>query len=388
MSSARPRGQVVKRGSRWTVILSETDPVSGKRVRRYHSGFMTKTDAERARTRLLGDLDRGEYVAPSKLLVGEYLLEWLEGRRDHLKPTTFDSYRSQIRDHVIPKLGGLWLTGLTPARISDFYRHLRIRGRKDGRGGLSPTSVRYIHRILRRACSDAVRQGLLQVNPMDRVDPPRPADNSAASSLNTWSAEQVSRFLAVVLDDPLYPLWRLALTTGMRRGELLGVQWADVDLAHRRLDIKRTRVSVRYQTAESSPKSMSGYRSVALDQTTVSALKGLRRSSIANALLMGQPFDESDFVFCTADGRPLHPDSVTKSFKRQSKAVGLPEIRFHDCRHTWATLALRAGIHPKVVSERLGHSSVGITLDRYSHAVPAMDAEAAEVVASLIADHK
>lgn len=385
VSRTRPRGQVLKRGSRWTVILSEVDPVSGQRVRRYHSGFVSKGEAEKARTRLLAEMDRGEYVKPSKVLVSDYLADWLTGRSDQLQPTTLDSYRSQIQDHVVPALGGLYLTGVNPMRILKFYAELRASGRKRGGGGLSPATVLYIHRILRRSFADAVRRGLLASNPFDRIDPPRPARDSAANSMNTWTAQQVSGFLDSVTDDWLYALWHLAATTGMRRGELLGLRWTDVDTVNRRVEVTRSRVTVRYETAISSPKSKSGYRSVALDEVTASVLKKHRAKVVSSAILIGRSFVNDELIFCHQDGTPVHPDQVSKSFKRLSKRASLPEIRFHDLRHTYATLALRADVHPKVVSERLGHSTIAMTLDRYSHAVPALQEDAAETVARLIA---
>jgi integrase len=194
------------------------------------------------------------------------------------------------------------------------------------------------------------------------------------------------RFIREVRGDRLYAAWLAAATTGLRRGEVLGLMWTDVDFDKGRLSVRRARVSSGGVVVLSEPKTRRSRRVVALDQTTTAALREHRTRQLEERLAWGAAWVDTGFVFTREDGTPLHPESLSKMFQWRVRRAGLPRIRFHDLRHTHATLALQAGVHPKVVSERLGHSSIRITLDTYSHAIPAMQEEAAERIAALIFD--
>ncbi len=200
----------------------------------------------------------------------------------------------------------------------------------------------------------------------------------------TWTAGELGRFLDFVVDDRLYGAWVLAATTGLRRGEVLGLRWSDVDLDSGRLAVRQTLVSVAYETKFSTPKTKRGRRSVSLDATTVMALRSHRKRQLEERMEWGPAYQDSGLVVTRENGVLVHPDRFTQMFDKHVKNSGLPRIRLHDLRHTHATLALAAGVHPKVLSERLGHATVAFTLDVYSHAVPALQEEAAERVASLI----
>jgi len=202
--------------------------------------------------------------------------------------------------------------------------------------------------------------------------------------MQTWSAKEVSAFLVHTSQDRLSAIWVLAVTTGMRRGELLGLKWKDIDFNRSALSVRRSLVSVEYELAFSTPKTEKSRRVIALDTTTLGALAKHRRSQAAEKLAFGPGYDNSDLVFCQENGEPFHPDRLTKVFRATVQQTELPVIRLHDLRHTHATLALQAGIHPKVVSERLGHSTVAMTLDTYSHTVPSMQSDAAERIAELV----
>jgi integrase len=209
--------------------------------------------------------------------------------------------------------------------------------------------------------------------------------NERVTKIHTWTAEQVQTFLSEVADDPLYPAWRMAFATGMRRGEILGLPWSGVDLKRSRLSVTRSLVTVNGRTEFSPPKTSKGRRVVALDRETVAVLRSHRATQAQQKLLLGPMHEDHDLVICQPIGRPIDPDGFSKKFRRQVKNLGLPPIRLHDARHTHATMALQAGVHVKVVSERLGHSSIALTLDTYSHAIPAMQEEAAEQIAALFA---
>jgi integrase len=202
--------------------------------------------------------------------------------------------------------------------------------------------------------------------------------------MKTWSRDELARFLAIVREDPRFALWRLAATTGLRRGEVLGLRWHDVELEAGRLRVTQQRVRGANGLGYGPPKTAKGRRSVALDPATAAAVRAHRVRQAEERLAFGPGYEDADLVFARADGSPEDPDGISSIFARLVRLAGLPRIRFHDLRHTHATLALAAGIHPKVVQERLGHSSITVTLDTYSHAIPAMQEDAAARVAALV----
>lgn len=246
---------------------------------------------------------------------------------------------------------------------------------------LRAQSVGDIHAVLRNALNDAVKWSMIPRNPAEQASPPR----KSKPALVTWSAEEARTFLVSVREDRLYAAYALALTTGLRRGELLGLAWRDIDLEAGWLHVRQTIIAVNFKIEISTPKTQSGRRSVALDPSIVEILRQHRLRQLKErhelGLTAAQP---DDLVFSKLGGAPLHPGLFTDAFDRRVKAAKVPRIRFHDCRHTAATLMLTAGIPAKVVSERLGHSSVSITLDLYTHSVPGLQVEAAARVGAMV----
>lgn len=380
------RGSIVRKAGRWYVIIEQRDPQTGARRRKWHSGYRTRREAEAARTDILSRIQRGLYVEPSSQTLSQFLLiDWLPAKRTTVRPTTHQSYEQVIRTHIVPRLGGVPLRELKASALNSFYADLLASGRVDGRGGLSPKTVRNTHVVIRKALSDAVRWSRLAVNPADNADPPRLRD-AGSTAMRTWMAVELRAFLESVQDEEhgLHPLLVLAATTGMRRGELLGLRWRDVEFQQARISVRQTVVSVAYQLHFSTPKTKRGQRSIAIDPYTTALLRDYRVRQHSKRLLAGPLWTDNDLVFCRDDGNPIHPDYLSKLFERLVVTSGLPHIRLHDLRHTHATLALAAGVHPKVVSERLGHASISITLDTYSHVIPALQEEAAETVARLV----
>jgi integrase len=377
------RGHIRRRGQKWAVVVDlGRDPETGRRRQKWHSGYATRRAAERDLAEILSRLSRGTYVEPTIITVAEWLEQWLQAQRPRLRPATFESYGQVLRGRVVPEIGAVPLQALTAARLDRLYAHLLTDGRARG-GALSPRSTRYTHTVLRRALGDAVRKGLIERNPTDAADPPS-ASEAKAPTMRTWSAEEVSAFLRHVADDRLAAAWRVLATTGMRRGEVLGLRWRDLDLERGRATVVHTVIEGPGEPRTSRPKGGRG-RSVALDQATARALRAHRKRQAEEKLMLAGAYFDRDLVFCREDGAPLWPRSFSRAFEHHAQAAGLPRIRLHDLRHTWATLALGRAVHPKVVQERLGHATVAITLDVYSHAVPAMQEDAAERVAALFA---
>jgi integrase len=358
------------------------DAATGRKRYRQIGGFGTKRAAEQALTEQLERLRVGEYVDAGATTVAGFVERWLPAVEPSLRPTTFASYRNMLGLHVVPRLGKVRLVKLTGLDLSALYGELLASGYRKGNTtrGLSPTTVKYIHQIVRKALADAVRWGLLVRNPAAQVDPPRKSDQEMA----TWSAPQARRFIEVVADDRLRAMWVLLCSTGMRRGEVLGLRWDDVDLDAGRIAVQRALVEVSgYDLRLSDPKSARGRRSVRLDAHTTAELVRHRRRQLEERMAHGVG-SRPDLVFTRPDGGQLQPQRISRAFQSLARRAELPSIRLHDLRHTAATLSLAAGIHPKVVSERLGHSTIQLTLDTYSHVVEGIHEAAAEQLGDVL----
>ena len=354
---------------------------SRRKRQKWTGGFRTRREAEAALTSALGRMQAGTWVDPGRQTLAEYLDEWLASVKASLAPATWASYELMLSKWVIPRIGRRQLVTLTPAHLNKCYAELLESGGRDGTP-LSPRSVRYAHTVVGRALRDAVEWGLLARNPARSAKPPKEQRREMA----TWSPEQVRRFLASVADDRLYPLWVLLVGAGLRRAEVAGLRWSDVDLDGGTLAVQHTRITVGYRVTESEPKTAKSRRSVALDPLTLAVLRQHREHQRQERAAAGPAWDDSGYVFVREDGTPYHPQRIAQMFQRALRRTDLPALRLHDLRHTAATLALSAGVHPKVVQERLGHSYIGVTLDTYSHVVQGMQAEAANRVAGLIFD--
>lgn len=380
------RGSVVqkpKQTGRWYVVIDLDRDESGARRQKWHSGFATRRAAEKALTAILSARDNGVYVPPERLTMAQYLSErWLPAIEGSIRPTTFDGYARHVRVYVVPRLGRTQLQQLTPDRISAFYRDLTKAGGKVGQP-LSASTVCHVHATLHRALQDAVRWGYLVRNPATAAVKPRQR-GAASADIATWTATELGAFLQHVRGDRLFAAWQLAASTGLRRGEILGLRWSDVDLDARRLSVRQTVTTAGNRVVMGEPKTSRGRRNVALDRATVEILVAWRADQERERLALGSAWQDAGLVFTREDGSCVHPDTFSFWFDRHVRTSGLRRIRLHDLRHTHASLALQAGVAAKVVSERLGHSTVAFTLDVYSHVIPALEEDAAERVAALV----
>lgn len=376
------RGTVIKRGGSWSVVLDLGRDETGRRVRKWHSGYRSKKEAERARVELLGRVHQGTYIEPSKVTIGAFLVdEWLPAKRSTVKETTLASYEMHVHKHIVPRIGGVPLLTVGATHLNAFYADLLTGGRRDGSGGLSPTSVRRIHATLHKAMADAVRWGRLARNPADQADPPRASN----VEMCIWSPEQVRTFLDFVRSDRLFCAWLMAATTGMRRGELLGLRWSDVNLDAGSLSVRQIRTVARSKVVTLTPKTDMGTRTIALDPQTVAALRSYRVAQMEERLMVGPAYaNERDLVFTWEDGSPIHPERFSCWFKKLCRSSSLPRIRLHDVRHSYVTALLSAGVPLKVVSQRIGHASPMVTMTIYQHVLPGDDRAAAAVGARAI----
>lgn len=390
------RGRVFKRGASWSYVVDVGKDPEGKRQQRMKGGFATRREAEQALAKVLHSVEAQQYVKPSKLTLAAYLREeWLPTvKPPKLREATWASYRAELEKQIIPTLGPVPLQGVNAVQLNKLYAHLLAEGRRNRPGerverskrsrGLSPRSVRYAHTILRKALADAVRWGYLARNPADLATPP--TIGQGAPEMKTWTADELRRFLRHVQDDRLAAAWRLAASTGMRRGELLGLRWIDVDLDAARVAIRQALVMVGSQIRVSPPKTKRSRRTIDLDARTVDAVRGWRKVQLEECEAWGEAWQDLGLVFTREDGSAINPMGWSRTFERHAAAAWLPAIRLHDLRHTHATLMLAAGVHPKVASERLGHHSVSFTLDVYAHVIPGMQSDAASRVAELFSE--
>ncbi len=310
----------------------------------------------------------------------DWLDEWLElCERRGLRSSTIASYRTMLRLHIDDRFGQTPLSEITASQINRLYGRLLREGRRDGGGGLSARTVRYFHTVLNKALADAVRAGHATRNPAALADPPSPKA-ARPRVFPVWSPEELTQYLLATKSDRHYLAFHVAATTGLRRGELLGLRWCDVDCEARQLHVVQTLVEAAHKPIFGLPKTERSRRVVALDARTTELLAAAR----AAAECRRGGFDERGVVFTTAEGKPIHPAVFSYYFQRSVHRAGVTRIRLHDLRHTHATHALQVGIHPKVVSERLGHSTITITLDIYMHVLPSMQRDAAEAVAALV----
>ncbi len=372
------RGSVKRSGAGWTFVF-DVATIDGKRRQVRRRGFATRKAAEQALAEEMAKARGGELVTPTRLTLGQYLTNtWLPMVERSVRPTTFDSYRRAVSKHIIgtdvaPGIGGALLKGLDRATVVRFLGVLADRG-------LAPKTIRNVHAILSKALGDAQALNLVSRNVAHGVElPSLPARQSRA-----WSAEQLRVFLAHVSDDRWAPMWRVLATTGMRRGEVLGLRWGDVDLARAVVTITNQRTIAGGAVVEGEPKSSSGRRSISIDAATVTALRSWRRTQAAERLQMGAGWHPGDYVFTWPTGEPLWPQSVTAWFRDHARALELPNIGVHGLRHSAATWMIGSGVSPKVVTQRLGHAHVSITLQLYAHVLPAHDQAAADAFAAAL----
>ncbi|MBA7575900.1 putative prophage phiRv2 integrase [subsurface metagenome] len=363
------RGSIRKRGNSYSIAISlGRDPGTGKYKYQWTTVPGTRKDAERKLTELLHQVDVGVLIQPGKIRLGEYLDRWLKDYVwPNLAPRTAEGYTLICRHHFAPSLGNMTLTGLKPEHLQRFYSEKLS-------GGLSATTVRHHHTCLHKALETAVQWGLLARNTADAVSPPR----AQGVEMQTWDAEDITTFLEAARQTPYFALFHTAFFTGMRRSELLALRWCDLDLLLCRLSVTRSlHVLIGGQVVIRQPKTAKGRRMIDLSPLTASVLREHREKQQLDRAMLGVTLTDDNLVFSQFDGKPLLPNTVTHAWIKLVRRTGLKPIRLHDARHSHASLMLKQGTHPKIVQERLGHASIQITLDTYSHVAPGLQEAAA-----------
>lgn len=380
-------GSIYKRpNGNWVGQISVGyDPATGKLKRKSFYGKTRKEVAVKI-NQALQELRSGTYVEPTQTTFGEWLDKWLTlYKKGQLKPSTYESYETLINVHIKPCLGKVPIAKLNADLLQSFYKEKLEKGRVDGKGGLSTRMVRYFYTIIREALQEAVIGGLLARNVADATTPPIIKNKK----VRPLEEEELLAFFETAREDRLFAAYFLAATTGLRCGELLGLCWDSVDLEHCTITIQRQLLVLKsgLVLAETT-KSKSSRRSIVLTDDAIRELKAYRKRQAQEKLLLGEAYQDNGLVFCKDNGAPLDPREFTKHFQRLLEKAGLPKVRLHDLRHTHASLLLARGVHPKVVQERLGHSSIAITLDLYSHLTPGLQKAAAATLNGLLSKEK
>ncbi len=367
-------GSVFRRGDgRWVALL-HVGYVAGRRVRKSFYGATRQEVAVRLAA-AVRDLQQGKRPSPETEKLGPFLNRWLEDTARHgVRASTYRGYEVMIRCHIAPEIGHLKLARLTADDLDRCYTHLLDKG-------LSPKTVRLGHAILHRALTFAQRRGSIAVNPASVAVPP----SAPRKEFRVLSPEEAGRLLAAALSDRLYALYVLALTCGLRQAELLGLRWADIDLDGAVLHVRQQAYRVMGSWHFTEPKTKAGRRTISLSGRAVEALRERRLAQNAERL-RAQDWQDLDLVFANRRGRPTERANLQRqSFWPLLERAGLPRVRFHDLRHACASMLLAQNVNPKIVQEMLGHSSIAVTMDVYSHVLPSLQADAAEKMDRLLA---
>lgn len=367
----------IRQRSKGTWQMRYEAPPDGTGRRRFLSETIkgSKKDAERALRERLAANENGGYVAGHKETVAQFIERWLKTYvATNTTLRTQQGYRAYIDRYIMPTVGSVKLQDLNSLQVQRIYGDLIDRG-------LSPTTVNQLHRIFKQALSHAVKWGVLSRNIADATAPPR----IHRKQMTMWNVETINKFLTIASSSRFRGFYQLAVLTGLRRSELCGLRWQNVDLVSGKLSVVATLQRIKgHGLVEGLPKTARSRRSVALAPDSIELLHSIRGQQIQHQLEFGELWQNTGYVFTQLDGSPVIPDRVTQDFARLVKREGLPHLTLHGLRHAHATLALTAGVNPKVVSERLGHSTIAVTMDTYSHVLPGMQEAAALVVEELL----
>lgn len=377
MARGHIRKRVYKSGTTWQIVIEHGLDENGDRKRTYKSTNGTKKEAEKLMQQMLNELEGGTFIEESKMTVATYLRSWIKTYAEpNLAPTTIDGYKSNVENYLIPNVGTIALQKLSPMHLQEMYLKLSKNGRLDGKGGLSPTTIRAIHRTLGKALDEALRMQQVKRNVSSLVTIPKVKPYKA----EIYDEDEIISLLNVAKGTDMEIPITLGATLGLRRGEILGLKWSDINLIDGKMTISNNLVNTSSGAIFTTPKTDKSCRTLELSEGIIALLKKHRLSQKENKIKLGGAYKENDLVCCQPDGSWYEPRCFSKRFAWFLKKHGLKHIRLHDLRHSNATLMLTYGIPAKVASQRLGHSSISITLDLYSHVTDNMQKEVASKI--------
>lgn len=370
----------------YDVYYRYTDMITGKKKQAIKRGFLRKNDAEAFLLDINKKQSEGNFLNQKSITVTEYLLQWLNDYvKINVRASSYVGYERIIKNHLIPYIGNTLLKNLTAMQIDNLYAELLQNGRSDGKGGLSQKSVQYTHRVLNESLEHAVKKQLIYFNPIKGItNTPKPKKFQAT----IYTAKELLYLLNVAKDTPYELPIALAGICGLRRGECLGLKISDIDFSTKTIKISRQLILLRKQIVESEPKSTDSNRIIAVPDMVMEIIKKqIQLNNHYKQLLQNEYFDEG-YLICHNNGTPIRPDYLTKNFANFIQSKGLKKIRFHDLRHTCASLMLKSGVAMKTASEILGHSSISITADLYTHVLQDTKQVAANQIEQLLINEK
>ncbi len=372
---------ISKEKNSWKVRIEMPKDINGKRKQKAYTVYGTKKEAEKFLTEKLRELDTGLLIDTKKMKLGEYFEYWLkEYCYNNLSINTIEGYEQYIEKHIKPKLGNIELEKLKPLQLQSFYSEKLENGKLNGKGGLSRQTVRTLHRIIHGALTQAVKWQLVSRNVADCVEPPKPKKYEA-KFLND---EQTNLLIEKVKKSDIYIPVIIAIFTGMRRGEVLGLNWQNVNIEKGYIRVEQELSCTKQGLKILPPKTNKSKRNIAIPDTLVNILKKHKTEQMKNKLLLGKEYQNENMVCTYPNGKLFYPKRFSAKFHELLEKNGLPIVRFHDLRHSHASLLVKLGIQPKIISERLGHSNIGITMDLYSHLYEEADREVADMFGNLI----
>ncbi|MEC1725835.1 tyrosine-type recombinase/integrase [Schinkia azotoformans] len=367
-----------KKTGKWDFIVDiGKDPFTGKRKQKRKRGYDSKEEAEKALTKLLNELNEGRVIEVTNMYFDEFFDIWLEERILAVEKSTYNNNITFYNLYIKPKIGGLRLKNISPLILQRFVNELVLSKK------LSSGTIHKIFDILKVIFKKAIKLKLLSENPAQQVELPKIRKNE----INVWDIEEVNTFLQkcknVKRPSKYYTAYLIAILTGMRQGEILGLRWKDIEFDKGLIYIRQV-LSHDAKEMKIGAKTVAGVRTIHISEMLTDQLKEEKLRIEKQKLKLGQSYEDNDLVICTREGKPIIPTNLVKAFKKDVKKVGLPIIRWHDLRHTHATMLIERNVNPKIIQERLGHSRIGVTLDIYSHVLPSMQREAVAQLDSVI----
>ena len=369
-----------KHGKKWQIVVDlPRDPVTGKRVRKFKTVSGTKKEAERAMHEFIRELEKGYHVTDDKITVAKWMDTWIElFIAPHVSPTTLSRYQGMIRRYIVPLLGSVQVQELKPLSVQAWVNGLKISPASGKE--MSASTIKHTYHILKGAMDKAVQAGVIPVSPCNGIMLPKGQKKQAV----VYDQSQIQQLIQAAKGTEMELVIDMELCLGLRRGELLGLQWGDIDWENSQINVIRNRVIVNGQSVVKEPKTAAGIRTLDVPQPLMTKLKRHRANCAERRLAMGQVYTVSDYIIVHPDGKPVYPEYLSQMLTKLQKKAGLPKCRFHDLRHLCASIMLLQGVNVKVAQERLGHKDITTTMNIYSHVMPSSAKEAADKIGELV----
>ena len=366
----------------WQITIElPKDPISGKRVRRYRSVDGSKKDAERAMHEFIREIEKGYYMTDSKITIAEWLDTWLEVYiTPNVSPTTLSRYEGMIKRYIKPLIGHIQVQQLSTLAVQAWVNSLKvspITGKE-----MAVATIKHSYHVLKGSLDKAVLAGIIPRSPCSGIMLPKGQKKPAV----VYDEAQIKQLIAAAKGTEMEIVIDIELCLGLRRGELLGLQWDDIDFEKNQIHVVRNRVVVNGKSIVKDPKTESSRRTVDVPVQLIQKLRQHKTNCIANRLRLGKAYTVTDFVIVHPDGRPIYPEYLSQLFTKLQKKADLPKCRFHDLRHLCASIMLMQGVNVKVAQEHLGHKDISTTMNIYSHVLPSVAKEAAQKIGALVYD--